>query len=172
MSKFKFLMNLWYKELLCNIKNEILISGIFCWYQHWKGITEMLLYFLKKNSYSDNKKVVVFQLPNLVSLKFLCLPFFCAYSEKFFHHDFWTATKLSFSDPTSSQKVTPVHIGCVIIQMEYCAIHFKNFWENLAPMSSIIDWNSNRQVSSTHRIGSTQYILDKTFYTSIWIYEV
>lgn len=78
MSKFKFLMTLWYKELLCNIKNEILISGIFCWYQHWKGITEMLFNFLKKNSYSGNKKVVVFQLPNLVSLKFLCSPFFCA----------------------------------------------------------------------------------------------
>lgn len=56
--------------------------------------------------------------------------------------------------------------------MECCAIHFKTFWENLAPMSSIIDWNSNRQVSSTHKIGSTQYILDETFYTSIWIYEV
>lgn len=59
--------------------------------------------------------------------------------------------------------MTPVHIGCVIIQMECCAIHFKTFSENLAPMSSIIDLNSNRQVSSTHKIGSTQYILDKTF---------
>lgn len=91
--------------------------------------------------------------------------------KKFFHHDFWTATKLSFSDPTRSQKVTPVHIGCVIIQMECCAIHFKTFWENLArPMSSIIDWNSNRQVSSTHKIGSTQYILDKTFYILLFEY--
>lgn len=132
----------------------------------------MLFNFLKKNSYSGNKKVVVFQLPNLVSLKFFVLTILLCIVKKFFHHDFWTATKLSFSDPTRSQKVTPVHIGCVIIQMECCAIHFKTFWENLAPMSSIIDWNSNRQVSSTHKIGSTQYILDKAFYTSIWIYEV
>lgn len=106
MSKFKFLMTLWYKELLCNIKNEILISGIFCWYQHWKGITEMLLYFLKKNSYSGNKKVVVFQLPNLVSLKFLCLPSFL-HSEKILSPWFLNCNKVVIFRPYKESKSDP-----------------------------------------------------------------